>query len=166
MTALVGPSGSGKSTIAKLIAGFWDAEEGAIMIDGVDEKKIPLKQLYDKVAFVSQDNYLFDTSVRENIRMGNLSASDKEVEQAAKAAANRHCEGDVKGCAYRHIVFHMLEVSAIYFVIVALTKGDTGNNAAWTALAFMAVSIIGNAVTTAFSKNQQTHAGYFMAAIS
>ena len=86
MTALVGPSGSGKSTIAKLIAGFWDVEEGAVMIDGVDEKKIPLKQLYDQIAFVSQDNYLFDTSVRENIRMGNLSASDKEVEQAAKVA--------------------------------------------------------------------------------
>lgn len=86
MTALVGPSGSGKSTIAKLVAGFWDVEEGAVMIDGVDEKKIPLKQLYNQIAFVSQDNYLFDTSVRENIRMGNLSASDKEVEQAAKAA--------------------------------------------------------------------------------
>lgn len=61
-------------------------------------------------------------------------------------------------------VFHMLEVSAIYFVIVALTQGETGSRTAWFALAFMAVSIIGNAVTTAFSKNQQTHAGYFMAA--
>ena len=53
---------------------------------GVDEKKIPLEQLYDQVAFVSQDNYLFETNVRENIRMGKLSASDKEVEAAAKAA--------------------------------------------------------------------------------
>lgn len=61
-------------------------------------------------------------------------------------------------------VFHMLEVSAVYFVIVALTQKDTGNHAAWTALALMAVSIVGNAVTTAVSKNQQTHAGYFMAA--
>ena len=65
---------------------------------------------------------------------------------------------------FLNAVFHMLEVSAIYFVIVALTQGSAGNDAAWTALAFMAVSIIGNAVTTAFSKNQQTHAGYFMAA--
>lgn len=70
---------------------------------------------------------------------------------------------------FLNAVFHMLEVSAIYFMIVALTNlpaadGDTGNSAAWAALAFMAVSIIGNAVTTAFSKNQQTHAGYFMAA--
>lgn len=65
---------------------------------------------------------------------------------------------------FLNAVFHMLEVSAIYFVIVALTQGVAGNDAAWTALAFMAVSIIGNAVTTAFSKNQQTHAGFFMAA--
>ena len=65
---------------------------------------------------------------------------------------------------FLNALFHMLEVSAIYFVIVALTEGETGNHAAWTALAFMAVSIIGNAVTTAFSKNQQAHAGYFMAA--
>lgn len=86
MTALVGPSGSGKSTIAKLIAGFWDVKDGMVSIGGVDEKQIPLKQLYDKVAFVSQDNYLFDESVRENIRMGRLSATDREVEAAAKAA--------------------------------------------------------------------------------
>lgn len=86
MTALVGPSGSGKSTIAKLIAGFWDVKDGTVSMGGVDEKKIPLEQLYDQVAFVSQDNYLFDESVRDNIRMGRLSASDKEVEAAAKAA--------------------------------------------------------------------------------
>ena len=65
---------------------------------------------------------------------------------------------------FLNAVFHMLEVSAIYFVIVALTQGETGSRTAWIALAFMAASIIGNAVTTAFSKNQQTHAGYFMAA--
>lgn len=86
MTALVGPSGSGKSTIAKLIAGFWDVKDGTVLLGGVDEKKIPLKTLYDSIAFVSQDNYLFDESVRENIRMGNLSATDEEVEAAAKAA--------------------------------------------------------------------------------
>lgn len=86
LTALVGPSGSGKSTIAKLIAGFWDVKDGTVSMGCVDEKKIPLKTLYDQVAFVSQDNYLFDGSVRENIRMGRLSATDKEVEEAAKAA--------------------------------------------------------------------------------
>lgn len=86
MTALVGPSGSGKSTIAKLIAGFWDVHKGEIRIGGQELRKIPLRQLYDTVAFVSQDNYLFDESIRENIRMGRLSATDAEVEMAAKAA--------------------------------------------------------------------------------
>lgn len=86
MTALVGPSGSGKSTIAKLIAGFWDADSGRILLGGVEEKNIPLEQLYDQVAFVSQDNYLFDETIRENIRMGRLSATDAEVEAAAIAA--------------------------------------------------------------------------------
>lgn len=94
MTALVGPSGSGKSTIAKLIAGFWDVKEGSVTIGGVDERDIPLAELYDKIAFVSQDNYLFDESVRENIRMGRLSATDKEVEAAAKAAG---CDGFIRG---------------------------------------------------------------------
>lgn len=79
MTALVGPSGSGKSTIAKLIAGFWDVQSGTVTIGGVDEKKIPLKQLYDQAAFVSQDNFLFDETVRENIRMGRMSATDAEM---------------------------------------------------------------------------------------
>lgn len=65
---------------------------------------------------------------------------------------------------FLNALFHMLEVSAIYFIIVALTQGETGCGVAWTALAFMAISIIGNAVTTGISKNQQTHAGYFMAA--
>lgn len=94
MTALVGPSGSGKSTIAKLIAGFWDVKEGEISIGGIDERKIPLKQLYEQVAFVSQDNYLFDETIRENIRMGRLSATDKEVEEVAKAAG---CDDFIRG---------------------------------------------------------------------
>ena len=86
MTALVGPSGSGKSTLAKLIAGFWDVKNGTITMGGHDLKSIPLVQLYDQVAFVSQDNYLFDDTVRENIRMGRRDATDAEVEAAAHAA--------------------------------------------------------------------------------
>ena len=86
MTALVGPSGSGKSTIAKLAAGFWDVKNGSITMGGKDLKDIPLTQLYEQTAYVSQDNYLFDDTVRENIRMGRLNATDAEVETAAHAA--------------------------------------------------------------------------------
>ena len=86
VTALVGPSGSGKSTITKLIAGFWDVGSGSITLGGKDLRTIPQKQLADQIAYVSQDNYLFDDTIRENIRMGRLSASDTEVEEAAKAA--------------------------------------------------------------------------------
>lgn len=86
MTAFVGPSGSGKSTLAKLIAGFWDVKDGNITMGGCDLNQIPLKQLYAQVAFVSQDNYLFDETIRENIRMGRPKASDSQVEAVAKAA--------------------------------------------------------------------------------
>ena len=82
--ALVGPSGSGKSTAARLIASLWDVNSGSISLGGVDIRDIPLDDYNDKIAYVSQDNYLFDLTVRENIRLGNQSASDKEVEEAAK----------------------------------------------------------------------------------
>jgi|AGTN01.1.fsa_nt_gi ABC-type multidrug transport system, ATPase and permease components len=86
VNALVGPSGGGKSTIAKLIASMWDVKSGKITIGGVDIKDIPLGQLNDMVAYVSQDNFLFDETVRENIRRGRLTATDKEVEDIAKAS--------------------------------------------------------------------------------
>ena len=82
--ALVGPSGSGKSTIARLIASLWDVTGGSISIGGRDIRDIPQEAYADKVAFVSQDNYLFNMTVRENIRLGRPSATDEEVEEAAK----------------------------------------------------------------------------------
>ena len=85
-TALVGPSGSGKSTIAKLIASYWDAGGGSITIGGVDVKNLPPEQVMDLIGYVSQDNFLFNVSVRENIRMGRPEATDDEVEAVAKAS--------------------------------------------------------------------------------
>lgn len=84
VNALVGPSGSGKSTIAKLIASLWDVKSGSIKIGGVDIRELSLEEYNREVAYVSQDNYLFDDTIRENIRMGNVNATDKEVEEAAK----------------------------------------------------------------------------------
>ena len=84
VNALVGPSGSGKSTIAKLIASLWDVKGGSIKIGGVDIRELSLEEYNRKVAYVSQDNYLFDDTIRENIRMGNLSATDAQVEEVAK----------------------------------------------------------------------------------
>ena len=85
-TALVGPSGGGKSTVAKLIARFWDVIEGSITIGGTDIRNIPLSQLAKIVSFVSQDNFLFNCSLLENIRLGKPDASDEEVLAAARAA--------------------------------------------------------------------------------
>ncbi|GAA0785737.1 ABC transporter ATP-binding protein [Hathewaya limosa] len=84
--ALVGPSGGGKSTIAKLIARFWDVSTGEILIGNTNIKNISLKQLADLVSFVTQDNFLFNCSIKENIRLGNPNATDEEVYTAAQAA--------------------------------------------------------------------------------
>ena len=85
-TALVGPSGGGKSTIARLTARFWDVTGGSITLGGQDIRKLPLKQLSQSISFVTQDNFLFDCSLKENIRLGRPGASDEEVLAAAQAA--------------------------------------------------------------------------------
>lgn len=84
--AFVGASGSGKSTIAKLLVRFYDPDVGGIQIDGIDIRNTSLNNLMSKISFVTQDNYLFDTSIKENIRMGDIFASDEEVICASKQA--------------------------------------------------------------------------------
>lgn len=87
ITAIVGPSGSGKSTIAKLIANFWDVKSGQITLGGIDVKDMPLNQISDNISYVSQDNFLFNMSVKENIRIGKKDATDAEIVEAAKKAS-------------------------------------------------------------------------------
>jgi len=82
--ALVGPSGSGKSTIARLIASLWDVKNGSIKIGGVDIRDMSISDYNTQIAYVSQDSFLFDISVRENIRMGRPSATDADVEEVSK----------------------------------------------------------------------------------
>lgn len=94
MTAFVGPSGSGKSTIAKLIAGYWDVTGGSITLGGHNLTEIPLWQLAAQISYVSQDNYLFNRTIRENIRMGKPDASDEEVEQVAVRSS---CDSFIRG---------------------------------------------------------------------
>ncbi len=87
--AIVGSSGGGKTTLCSLIPRFYDVEEGRILIDGVDIRKVHLKNLREQIGIVQQDVYLFAENVMENIRYGKPSATDEEVIQAAKRA-NAH----------------------------------------------------------------------------
>lgn len=84
--ALVGETGSGKTTLASLVARLYDPSHGAITIDGVDIRRMRLADLARIVGMVSQETYLLHTSVRENLRYAKPSASDAEIEQAARAA--------------------------------------------------------------------------------
>jgi ATP-binding cassette, subfamily B, bacterial len=85
-TALVGETGSGKTTCAYLVARLYDASEGTVSIDGIDVRDLTFESLADTVGVVSQETYLFHASVRENLRFARPSASDEEIEEAARAA--------------------------------------------------------------------------------
>jgi ATP-binding cassette subfamily B protein len=84
--AFVGPSGCGKSTIVNLLMRFYDPQSGRVVFDGIDLREARLSSLYGQIGIVFQDNFLFNTSIRENIRLGRPSASDTDVERAAQAA--------------------------------------------------------------------------------
>ncbi len=85
-TALVGETGSGKTTSAYLVARLYDATEGSVSIDGVDVRDLSFESLTNAVGVVSQETYLFHSSVRENLRFARPSATDEEIEDAARAA--------------------------------------------------------------------------------
>jgi ATP-binding cassette, subfamily B, bacterial IrtB/YbtQ len=86
MTALVGPSGSGKTTIGRLIARFYDVDGGTVRVGGVDVRDRPTDELMADLALVFQDVYLFDDTLRENVRLGDPSATDEQVDAAAALA--------------------------------------------------------------------------------
>lgn len=85
-TALVGESGSGKSTLAKLLVHYYDTNQGTISIGGQDICQMSLEALNTQISYVSQEQFLFNTSLMENIRIGRLSATDEKVLEAAKKA--------------------------------------------------------------------------------
>jgi ABC-type multidrug transport system fused ATPase/permease subunit len=85
--ALVGHSGSGKSTCVNLLLRYWDVERGTIRIGGKDIREMTMDNLRELTSVVLQDVYLFNISIRENIRLGKEGATDEEVEAAAKAAS-------------------------------------------------------------------------------
>jgi ATP-binding cassette subfamily B protein/subfamily B ATP-binding cassette protein MsbA len=85
-TALVGASGAGKTTLADLIPRFYDPIQGQILIDGIDSQKLEINSLRQRMAIVSQDTFIFNTSVRENIAYGTPGASQAEIREAAKLA--------------------------------------------------------------------------------
>ncbi len=87
--ALVGPTGAGKSTIVNLVSRFYDVQQGEIRIDGYDIKKVSVESLREQMGVMTQDNFLFSGTVRDNIRYGKLDATDEEIEAAAKAV-NAH----------------------------------------------------------------------------
>ncbi len=86
LTALIGESGSGKSTLAKLLVHFYDVHSGSIKIGNQDLRQMSIETLNNQIAYVSQEQFLFNTTLMENIRMGRLDASDEEVYQAASKA--------------------------------------------------------------------------------
>lgn len=86
LTALVGPSGSGKSTLLKLCARFYDPQQGQILFNGVDMKTLEPESLMSHISMVFQDVYLFQDTIRNNIRFGKTDATDEEIESAARQA--------------------------------------------------------------------------------
>ncbi|MGN0377608.1 MAG: ABC transporter ATP-binding protein [Suilimivivens sp.] len=83
--ALVGPTGAGKTTIVNLISRFYDVQQGIVSIDGYDVKKVSIESLRSQMGIMTQDNFLFTGTIRDNIRYGKLDASDEEIIKAAKA---------------------------------------------------------------------------------
>lgn len=99
LTAIVGNSGSGKSTITKLIAGFWNVSNGEILIGKTNLNELPLKQNMELVSYVSQENFLFNKTILENLKMAKEDASMDEIKEACEKAS---CYNFIKGLPNRY----------------------------------------------------------------
>lgn len=110
LTAIVGSSGSGKSTVAKLLAGFWNVNGGHITIGGADIGSMSLERNMRLVTYVSQENFLFNKSIRDNLKMAKENATDKEIEAACRKAS---CDDLSK--VYRKVTIPMRETPAASF---------------------------------------------------
>jgi ABC-type multidrug transport system fused ATPase/permease subunit len=86
VVALVGPSGAGKTTVANLIARFWDPQQGVVRLGGIDLRELPLDYVHRSISLVLQDVFLFNDTVKANIKIGNPSASEEQIVEAATAA--------------------------------------------------------------------------------
>ena len=102
---IAGPSGAGKTTLLNLVARFYDPAAGAVRFDGVDLRDLRLQDVHSRIAIVTQDPFLFSTTIRENIRCGRPAATDDEIEDAARAAGI-HDEIVAMPDAYETIVGH------------------------------------------------------------
>ena len=91
MIAIVGPTGAGKTTLINLLMRFYDVTQGAIQVDGLDIRDLPRQELRQQFGMVLQDAWLYEGTIKDNLRFGNLNATDEQIVEAAKAANVDHC---------------------------------------------------------------------------
>jgi ATP-binding cassette subfamily B protein len=122
--ALVGETGAGKSTVMKLVARFYDPDEGAVLVDGLDLRSLDLHAFRTQLGYVPQEAFLFTGTVRDNIAYGRPSATDAEVEAAARAVGAHEFVSELPG-GYRHQLSERgRSLSAGHRQLIALARAE------------------------------------------
>ena len=98
MVAIVGPTGAGKTTLINLLMRFYDVTAGSITVDGHDIHHLSRQDYRKQFGMVLQDAWLYEGTIKENLRFGNLEATDEEIVEAAKAANVDHFTWTIPGC--------------------------------------------------------------------
>ncbi|WP_204249257.1 ABC transporter ATP-binding protein [Frondihabitans sp. PAMC 28766] len=122
--ALVGETGAGKSTVMKLIARFYDPDEGAVLVDGHDLRHLDLHAFRTQLGYVPQEAFLFTGSVRDNISYGRSSATDAEVEAAARAVGAHDFVGELPGGYHHQLSERGRSLSAGHRQLIALARAE------------------------------------------